>query len=187
MITTQLLLVKAHLFGYYSQKKIDSWNFDIFEVEALADSKPLRFVGYELFQRYNFLKQFKVHTTGPRSQLDTVYTPLSSSHFLSFVFSFHPPLFLPPPPSTHTHTPFQISPSCLDAFLCRVEQGYKHHGNAYHNATHGADVLQTVHYLVHTTGLEQWFCELELLALLLAAAIHDVNHTGTTNTFHIQS
>ena len=108
-----------------------------------------------------------------------MYTPLSSFHLspLSLLIS---PVPFPPPP-------FQISPSCLDAFLSRVEQGYKNHGNAYHNATHGADVLQTVHYLVHTTGLEQWFCELELLALLLAAAIHDVDHTGTTNTFHIQS
>ena len=111
-----------------------------------------------------------------------MYTPLSSFHLSPLSLLISPVPFPPPPPP-----PFQISPSCLDAFLSRVEQGYKNHGNAYHNATHSADVLQTVHYLVHTTGLEQWFCELELLALLLAAAIHDVDHTGTTNTFHIQS
>ena len=28
---------------------------------------------------------------------------------------------------------------------------------------------------------------LEILAMLIAAAIHDVEHTGTTNSFHIQS
>jgi len=84
-------------------------------------------------------------------------------------------------------TKFKISPSCLGAFLSKLEQGYKHHGNSYHNATHGADVLQTVHYLIHTTGLESWLTQLQLLALLLAAAIHDVDHTGTTNTFHVQS
>ncbi|NXN92890.1 PDE1B phosphodiesterase, partial [Rhinopomastus cyanomelas] len=29
--------------------------------------------------------------------------------------------------------------------------------------------------------------ELELLATLFAAAIHDFEHTGTTNSFHIQT
>ena len=28
---------------------------------------------------------------------------------------------------------------------------------------------------------------LEILAILIAAAVHDVEHTGTTNSFHIQS
>ena len=28
---------------------------------------------------------------------------------------------------------------------------------------------------------------LEILVILIAAAIHDVEHTGTTNSFHIQS
>ena len=28
---------------------------------------------------------------------------------------------------------------------------------------------------------------LEILAILIAAAIHDVEHTGTTNSFHIHS
>lgn len=177
------------LFAYY-QEKIDRWNFDIFDVETLTDSKPLRFVGYELFQRYNFMKQFKVHSgTRPQFALPSsflpFYPPLPFLPLLpSFPFLLSP--FLSSPPLLPTPS-LQITPACLDAFLSRVEQGYKHHGNPYHNATHGADVLQTVHYLVHTTGLETWFCELEVLALLLAAVIHDLDHTGTTNTFHIQS
>ena len=119
------------------------------------------------------------------------FLPLLPSFPFSFPPSFAPPPSPPSPPPSHHPPPttlsLQITPVCLDAFLSRVEQGYKHHGNPYHNATHCADVLQTVHYLLHTTGLETWFCELEVLALLLAAVIHDVNHTGTTNTFHIQS
>ena len=98
------------------------------------------------------------------SQIQFILSPLL------FPFPLFSPIF-----------PFPPSPSLLPPSPSRSL-------NAYHNnATHGADVLQTVHYLVHTTGLEQWFCELELLALLLAAAIHNVDHTGTTNTFHIQS
>ena len=48
----------------------------------------------------------------------------------------------------------QISPATLDAFLMQVEKGYKSHQNPYHNETHGADVLQTVHALVHSAKLE---------------------------------
>ena len=49
----------------------------------------------------------------------------------------------------------QISPATLDAFLMQVEKGYKSHQNPYHNETHGADVLQTVHALIHSAKLEQ--------------------------------
>ncbi|KAL5489526.1 hypothetical protein EMCRGX_G018626 [Ephydatia muelleri] len=82
---------------------------------------------------------------------------------------------------------YKILPSCLDAFLVKVEAGYQLHGNPYHNSTHAADVLQTVHYLISSTGLQQWISSLEVLAILLAAIVHDLEHTGTTNTFHIQS
>ena len=42
----------------------------------------------------------------------------------------------------------------FDKFLARIEADYGNHGNSYHNATHAADVAQTVHYLIHSTGLE---------------------------------
>lgn len=115
----------------------------------------------------------------------------------------------------------QISESVLDAFLCRVEEGYKLHNNPYHNSTHASDVLQTVHVLIIRTKLsvsnhgadwlpssgtpsfptsaalctllsasvflQEWLTKLEVLAMLFAAAIHDLEHTGTTNAFHVQS
>ncbi|XP_069589341.1 dual specificity calcium/calmodulin-dependent 3',5'-cyclic nucleotide phosphodiesterase 1A isoform X3 [Ranitomeya imitator] len=34
---------------------------------------------------------------------------------------------------------------------------------------------------------KHWLTELEILAMILAAAIHDYEHTGTTNNFHIQT
>jgi len=34
---------------------------------------------------------------------------------------------------------------------------------------------------------QEWMSSLEVLAILIAAAIHDVEHTGTTNSFHILS
>ena len=36
-------------------------------------------------------------------------------------------------------------------------------------------------------GLLNWLNEVEVFAMLFAAAIHDYEHTGTTNTFHQQT
>lgn len=41
----------------------------------------------------------------------------------------------------------------MENFLSRVEEGYSRHKNPYHNNLHGADVAQTVHYMLCQTGL----------------------------------
>lgn len=82
---------------------------------------------------------------------------------------------------------FKISANTLDVFLTCVEKGYKLHDNPYHNSTHAADVTQTVHYFIETAGLKEWLSSVELLSLIFSAIIHDVEHTGKTNNFHIQS
>mmetsp|Transcript_18794 Transcript_18794/g.44008 ORF Transcript_18794/g.44008 Transcript_18794/m.44008 type:complete len:725 (+) Transcript_18794:26-2200(+) len=56
----------------------------------------------------------------------------------------------------------------------------------YHNSEHAADVLQTTHCFIKS-GLEAILSPLEILALLLAAACHDVDHNGVNNGFHIKS
>lgn len=35
--------------------------------------------------------------------------------------------------------------------------------------------------------LQHYLTEIEVLAIIFAAAIHDYEHTGTTNSFHIQT
>ncbi|XP_034158011.2 dual specificity calcium/calmodulin-dependent 3',5'-cyclic nucleotide phosphodiesterase 1B isoform X1 [Pangasianodon hypophthalmus] len=80
---------------------------------------------------------------------------------------------------------FKVPISCLMSFLCELERGYSKHTNAYHNHTHAADVTHTVHCLLLRTGVLYWLTELEVLACLFAAAIHDYEHTGNTNNFHI--
>lgn len=82
---------------------------------------------------------------------------------------------------------FKIDLQKLDAFCSAIEAGYGLHGNLYHNAIHGADVLQTIFCLLSNTGIAKWFSSLELLAMLFAAMIHDVEHTGTSNIFHQKS
>ncbi|NWV84659.1 PDE1C phosphodiesterase, partial [Dasyornis broadbenti] len=82
---------------------------------------------------------------------------------------------------------FKIPISALVSFVEALEVGYSKHKNPYHNLMHAADVTQTVHYLLFKTGMVHWLTELEIFAMIFAAAIHDYEHTGTTNNFHIQT
>uniref|UniRef100_A0A8D1LVS5 Phosphodiesterase n=1 Tax=Sus scrofa TaxID=9823 RepID=A0A8D1LVS5_PIG len=84
-------------------------------------------------------------------------------------------------------TLFQIPISALVSFVEALEVGYSKHKNPYHNLMHAADVTQTVHYLLYKTGVANWLTELEIFAIIFSAAIHDYEHTGTTNNFHIQT
>lgn len=82
---------------------------------------------------------------------------------------------------------FRISPHVLVAFAERLEAGYEIFKNPYHNSKHAADVTQTIHFLISHTGMLHWLTELEIFAMIIAAAGHDFEHTGTTNDFHINT
>ncbi|XP_075442666.1 dual specificity calcium/calmodulin-dependent 3',5'-cyclic nucleotide phosphodiesterase 1C isoform X2 [Ascaphus truei] len=82
---------------------------------------------------------------------------------------------------------FKIPISALVSFVEALEVGYSKHKNPYHNLIHAADVTQTVHYFLFKSGLAHWLTELEIFAMIFAAAVHDYEHTGTTNNFHIQT
>ncbi|KAJ7992511.1 hypothetical protein DPEC_G00279430, partial [Dallia pectoralis] len=63
-----------------------------------------------------------------------------------------------------------------------------YHANvAYHNSLHAADVTQSTHVLLSTPALDAVFTDLEILAALFAAAIHDVDHPGVSNQFLINT
>ncbi|XP_057326238.1 dual specificity calcium/calmodulin-dependent 3',5'-cyclic nucleotide phosphodiesterase 1-like isoform X2 [Microplitis mediator] len=82
---------------------------------------------------------------------------------------------------------FKIPPQVLENFLTKIEEGYCHHKNPYHNNLHATDVTQTMHHILCTIGLMSWLTELEIFAALIAAIIHDYEHTGTTNNFHVMA
>ena len=73
------------------------------------------------------------------------------------------------------------------SFADKVDAGYRKHRNPYHNPNHAADVAQTTHFFICQTGLLNWLSEVEVFAMLFAAAVHDFEHTGTTNNFHTQT
>ncbi|XP_067343063.1 dual specificity calcium/calmodulin-dependent 3',5'-cyclic nucleotide phosphodiesterase 1A [Channa argus] len=82
---------------------------------------------------------------------------------------------------------FKVPVSALISFLDSLEVGYTKYKNPYHNLMHAADVTQTIHYLLVKTGMVHWLTDLEIFAIIFAAAIHDFEHTGTTNNFHVQT
>ena len=47
----------------------------------------------------------------------------------------------------------------------------------------------TTDYTMNTfpTSFQNWMSDLEIFTSLMAAIIHDYDHTGTTNNFHINS
>ncbi|XP_049317043.1 dual specificity calcium/calmodulin-dependent 3',5'-cyclic nucleotide phosphodiesterase 1 isoform X4 [Bactrocera dorsalis] len=120
-------------------KNLDDWSFDVFALAEAAGGQPIKYLSYDLLNRYGIIHKFK------------------------------------------------IAPATLEIFLNRVEEGYCRYRNPYHNNIHAADVTQTTHYVLCQTGLMNWLTDLEIFATLLAALIHDFEHTGTTNNFHVMS
>ncbi|CAG5126986.1 unnamed protein product, partial [Candidula unifasciata] len=120
-------------------KNLDDWSFNVFAVNDAADGHGLKFVGYELLQKYDLITKFKINT------------------------------------------------QMLESFLFALENGYNKYKNPYHNLVHGADIAQTVHFVLSNSRLAQWLTDLEVFATLIAALIHDYEHTGTTNNFHINT
>lgn len=82
---------------------------------------------------------------------------------------------------------FKVAPTILEQFLVKIEEGYCRYQNPYHNNLHAADVAQTIHYMLCQTGIMHYLTDLEIFAILIAALIHDYEHTGTTNSFHINT
>ena len=81
---------------------------------------------------------------------------------------------------------FGLNAVRLARFLRRVEEGYR--ANPYHNATHAADVLQSLATIVHRGGMATAYVDpLHLLACYTAAAVHDFEHGGLTNDFLVSS
>nr|XP_020850782.1 cAMP-specific 3',5'-cyclic phosphodiesterase 4A isoform X8 [Phascolarctos cinereus] len=81
---------------------------------------------------------------------------------------------------------FKIPADTLVTYMLTLEDHY-HADVAYHNSLHAADVLQSTHVLLATPALDAVFTDLEILAALFAAAIHDVDHPGVSNQFLINT
>lgn len=81
---------------------------------------------------------------------------------------------------------FRIPVDTFITYVMTLEDHY-HANVAYHNSLHAADVTQSTHVLLSTPALDAVFSDLEILAALFAAAIHDVDHPGVSNQFLINT
>lgn len=82
---------------------------------------------------------------------------------------------------------FKIDERIMLNWLSCVEAGY--HGNPYHNSMHAADVLHITHFILSKGGLIKK-CHLtdeDVFAALFAATIHDYDHPGINNSFHVKT
>lgn len=66
-------------------------------------------------------------------------------------------------------------------FLCMPDL------SSYHNRLHAADVVQNIYSMTKQRSLSSYITPLDVFASILAAAIHDFQHPGTTNAFQIAS
>jgi len=75
-----------------------------------------------------------------------------------------------------------LEESTVLSFVTSIENGY-HIKNPYHNRIHAADVVQTLHYLLTCNELHHLLAPADILCAIVAAAIHDYQHPGITNSF----
>ncbi len=74
----------------------------------------------------------------------------------------------------------------LARFLRKIESGYKN--NSYHNSRHAADVLQSLHMIMHQGGLVPGYVDqLTMLGCYLAAVVHDYEHVGRSNDYLVST
>uniref|UniRef100_A0A665T3B3 Phosphodiesterase n=1 Tax=Echeneis naucrates TaxID=173247 RepID=A0A665T3B3_ECHNA len=74
------------------------------------------------------------------------------------------------------------SEATLRSWLQLMESSY-HSSNSYHNSTHAADVLHATAYFLRKERVKGSLDQLDEVASLLAATVHDVDHPGRTNSF----
>ncbi|CAH1797930.1 unnamed protein product [Owenia fusiformis] len=78
------------------------------------------------------------------------------------------------------------SETVLHNWLQIIEANY-HSKNSYHNSTHAADVMQASAYFLERERIKAIFDQMDEVAALIAAVIHDVDHPGRTNSFLVNS
>ena len=80
---------------------------------------------------------------------------------------------------------FGVNATELIRFTNQVRNTYL--DNPYHNFQHAFDVTQNVFVFLSSMKASSYLCQLEILALLLAAICHDVGHDGFNNSYHVST
>ncbi|XP_050514468.1 uncharacterized protein LOC126889827 isoform X1 [Diabrotica virgifera virgifera] len=67
-----------------------------------------------------------------------------------------------------------------------IEEGY-HSTNPYHNSIHATDVTQAMHCFLQETRIRRHITPLEIMASLIGAVAHDLDHPGVNQHFLIST
>lgn len=65
----------------------------------------------------------------------------------------------------------------MHSILQEIEESYSDR-NPYHNSTHAADVTQSLGCILIHDEFSSQLTDMELLSMIIAAAVHDVAHPG---------
>jgi hypothetical protein len=102
------------------------------------------------------------------SSMPAYVAPLNRHHCALLTCAPHLVVAPVTPHRNDVITNFNLPPVPLARFLRRMEEGYK--ANPYHNATHAADVLQTLNAIIFRGGLAPGYVDpLHLMAGYVAA------------------
>uniref|UniRef100_A0A8C7VZY2 Phosphodiesterase n=1 Tax=Oncorhynchus mykiss TaxID=8022 RepID=A0A8C7VZY2_ONCMY len=80
---------------------------------------------------------------------------------------------------------FQVPQEVLVRFLFSISKGYRK--ITYHNWRHGFNVGQTMFTLLTTGNLKRYYTDLEVMAMITSAFLHDIDHRGTNNLYQVKS
>lgn len=82
---------------------------------------------------------------------------------------------------------YQINDEVLYNFILRVKGECNKRKNPYHNFNHCFSVMHSLYMLLSSTCAVSFFTPLDIFGLLIAAICHDIDHTGRTNMFEVNS
>ena len=160
---------KLKLRDLLSWDSISRWDFNIFDVdEVLKGKNTLVFVSWAILG-------------SPQSQysMDLACLELSESSEIEFQE-------LKDRRGYNFISKLNVREKTLVEFLRAIEEKYNAEVS-YHNHVHAADVTQSLHVILQMGAKNFTEEKLELFAMLIAAVVHDVGHTGLNNSFHVNS
>lgn len=82
---------------------------------------------------------------------------------------------------------FSIKEQTFYTMLYEAQKLYDHRDNPFHNFKHGVSVLHSTYYILRNTKAGDQFDRIGKAAMLFAALMHDVDHTGKTNGYEMNS
>ncbi|CAH1179104.1 unnamed protein product [Phaedon cochleariae] len=81
---------------------------------------------------------------------------------------------------------FQLDVVRVWKLFALIEEGY-HSTNPYHNSIHATDVTQAMHCFLQEDKIRQHVTPLEIMASLIGAVAHDLDHPGVNQHFLIST